>query len=66
MALGNAPNRIPLRPSFLQCFISAIASSTLVIGMTPMPMRRSGATAETQKPVEDALDYLLHQVGGIG
>jgi len=22
-------------------------------------------TAETQKPVEDALDYLLHQVGGI-
>jgi len=23
------------------------------------------ATAETQKPVEDALDYLLHQVGGI-
>jgi hypothetical protein len=23
------------------------------------------ATLETQKPVEDALDYLLHQVGGI-
>ena len=23
------------------------------------------ATEETQKPVEDALDYLLHQVGGI-
>src|SRR5258708_25613830 len=23
------------------------------------------STAETQKPVEDALDYLLHQVGGI-
>jgi vacuolar-type H+-ATPase subunit B/Vma2 len=22
-------------------------------------------TAETQKPVEDTLDYLLHQVGGI-
>ena len=23
------------------------------------------ATTETQKPVEDALNYLLHQVGGI-
>src|SRR5262249_32455461 len=50
LPLGNTPRLTPLSPSFAQCSSSASASSTLVHGITPRPMRRSGATGQYSSP----------------
>ena len=46
LPLGNTPRLTPLSPSRAQCSSSATASSRLVHGMTPIPMRRSRETAQ--------------------
>ncbi|PYM69980.1 MAG: hypothetical protein DME03_21545 [Candidatus Rokuibacteriota bacterium] len=50
LPLGNTPRLTPLSPRRLQYSSSAMASSTLVHGMTPRPMSRSRDTEQYSSP----------------